>query len=52
VTCFGGGDVEEVSYFLQVKGKGKAITVHALTGPQSSSGLTLPDLIAIGTRMW
>jgi hypothetical protein len=34
------------------KGKGKAIPLQALTGPEGSSRLRLPDFKKIGTRMW
>jgi hypothetical protein len=34
---------------MLVKGKGKAIPLQALTGPEGSSRLRLPDLKTIGT---
>jgi hypothetical protein len=37
---------------VKVKGKGKAIPLQALTFPQGSRRLRLPDLKTIGTRRW
>jgi hypothetical protein len=34
------------------KGKGKAIPLQALTGPEGSRRLRLPDFKTIGTWMW
>jgi hypothetical protein len=34
------------------KGKGKAIPLQALTGPEDSRRLRLPDFKAIGTGRW
>jgi hypothetical protein len=34
---------------VEVKGRGKAIPLHALTGPEDSRRLRLPDFKKIGT---
>jgi hypothetical protein len=34
------------------KGKGKAIPLQALTGPEGSRRLRLPDFKTISTRRW
>jgi hypothetical protein len=36
-------------YLINVKGKGKAIPLQALTGPDGSRRLRLPDFKTIGT---
>jgi len=41
-----------VMTFMQGKGKGKAITLQAWTGPEGSRRLRLPDFKAIGTGRW
>jgi hypothetical protein len=38
--------------WLISKGKGKAIPLQALTGPEGSSSLRLPDLKTVGTWRW
>jgi hypothetical protein len=35
--------------YVYVKGKGKAIPLQALTGPEGSKRLRLPDFKTIGT---
>jgi hypothetical protein len=40
--------VEGATYYV-VKGKGKAILLPALTGPEGSRRLRLPDFKTIGT---
>jgi hypothetical protein len=37
---------------LQGKGKGKAIQLHAWTGPEGSRRLRFPDFKTFGTRRW
>jgi hypothetical protein len=39
----------EVHLFDNLKGKGKAIPLQALTGPEGSRRLRLPDFKTIGT---
>jgi hypothetical protein len=37
------------AYFQEVKGKGKAIPLQALTGPEGSRRLRLPDFKTVDT---
>jgi hypothetical protein len=39
----------EFNLGIKVKGKGKAIPLQALTGPEGSGRLRLPDFKTIGT---
>jgi hypothetical protein len=48
LTLFSDGSLKTITY-LFVKGKGKAIPLQALTGPEGSRRLRLPDFKTIGT---
>jgi hypothetical protein len=41
--------LRQAVYYIVVKGKGKAIPLQALTGPDDSRMFSLPDFKTIGT---
>jgi hypothetical protein len=41
--------ITQPTYYLSVKGKDKAIPLQALTGPEGSRRLRLPDFKTVGT---